>query len=72
MLGVVEVARSSRVTPTIRSVLIGFEYPIKDTPFFYAKKGIGVTISDFQPLRYTEQLYLVFINIILNPCKKKA
>ena len=35
-LGVVEAVGSSPVTQTMRSVLIGFEYPIKDTPLFIA------------------------------------
>jgi len=31
-----DAASSSLATPTMRSVLIGFEYPIKDTLLFYA------------------------------------
>ncbi len=34
-----EAGSSSLLTPTMRSVLIGFENPIKDTPFFYAQNG---------------------------------
>lgn len=33
-------AGSSPATPTMRSVFVGFEYPIKDTPFFYAQTRV--------------------------------
>ena len=32
-------------TRTMRSVLIGFEYPVKDTPHFYCSKPYQALLS---------------------------
>ena len=67
-----EAVGSNPVTPTMRSVLIGSEYPTKDTPHFLLSKLGGAVFIEQQPIPDAQELYLVpgeQVNIALGPAR---
>ena len=58
-LGVVEAVGSNPATQTMRGVLIGSEYPTKDTPHFLCSKIGHAFIAEQAPLLDTKELDLV-------------
>ena len=56
----------------MRSVLIGSEYPTKDTPHFYCQNWSGAVFIEQQPIPDAQELYLVpgeQVNVALGPAR---
>lgn len=53
------VVSSSLATRTMRSVLIGSEYPTKATPHFYCQNWGSAGFIEQQPIPDAQELYLV-------------